>query len=254
MKTMKRALGLFLLSCFLMVAFAAPVQAQDEKADEIVLKYLEARGGVAKIQETQSLKQIGEVNMPAMGMVMPIVIYQERPAKLRSEVEVNANGMEMEVINGFDGTVGWMINPMAGGGVQEVPEEQLSSLESQADMDGPLVNYADKGNLLEYVGEEDVNGVNAHKIKMTQADSSETFLFFDPETNLQVKSTSEGTNPMSGAEAEVEQFYSDYREVEGVLRPFKIEVKIDGQVFQTITMATVVANEDFDDTLFAKPE
>ncbi|HMB90856.1 MAG TPA: hypothetical protein VKP65_08415 [Rhodothermales bacterium] len=254
MNTFKHTLGLFVLSCFFLAAFALPAQAQDDKADEIVSQYLEARGGADKIQEIQSLKQIGEVNMPAMGMVMPIVIYQERPGKIRSEVEVNANGMEMEVINGFDGTVGWMINPMQGGGVQEVPEEQLGSLQSQADMDGPLVNYADKGNMIEYVGEEEVDGVNAHKIKLTQADSSSTFLLFDPETHLQVKSVSEGTNPMSGADAEVEQFYSDYREVEGVLRPFKIEIKIDGQVFQTITMASVEANEDFDDTLFAKPE
>lgn len=254
MKTMKQLLGLVVLSCFLMAAFVAPAQAQDDKADEIVSSYLEARGGVDTIKSLQSLKQIGEVNMPAMGMVMPIVIYQERPGKIRSEVEVNANGMEMEVINGFDGTVGWMINPMAGGGVQEVPEEQLGSLKTQADMDGPLVNYADKGNTIEYVGQEDVNGVNAHKIKLLQADSTETFLFFDPETHLQVKSVSAGTNPMSGADAEVEQFYSDYREVEGVLRPFKIEIKIDGQVFQTITMASVEANEDFDDTLFAKPQ
>ena len=114
MNTMKLTLGLFLLSCFMLVAFVAPVQAQDDKADEIVKKYLEARGGVDSIKGLQSLKQVGEVNMPAMGMVMPVVIYQERPGKVRSEVEFNANGMEMEIISGFDGTVGWAINPMAG--------------------------------------------------------------------------------------------------------------------------------------------
>jgi outer membrane lipoprotein-sorting protein len=254
MKTMKHTLGLFFLSCFLMAAFVLPAQAQDNKADEIISKYLDARGGVDNIKGTQSLKQVGEVNMPAMGMVMPVVIYQERPSKVRSEVEVNANGMEMEIISGYDGTVGWAINPMAGGGVQEVPEEQMGSMKNQADMDGPLVDYADKGNMIEYVGEEEVNGVNTHKIKLTQADSSETFLFFDPETHMQVKSEGIGPNPMTGAEAQVETFYADYREVEGVMRPFKIEMKIDGQVMQMITMMTVEANQDIDDTLFAKPD
>jgi hypothetical protein len=58
---------------------------------------------------------------------------------------------------------------------------------------------------------------------------------------------------MTGAEATIETFYSDFRDVEGVLRPFKVEMKIDGQVLQQITMMTVEANEDIDDTLFSKP-
>lgn len=253
MTTMKRTLGFFLLSCFLLVVFVAPAQAQDDKAEEIVAKYLDARGGVDNIKGLQSLKQVGEVNMPAMGMVMPVVIYQERPGKVRSEIEINANGMEMEIISGYDGTVGWAMNPMAGDGVQEVPEEQMSTMRNQADMDGPLVDYAEKGNTLAFMGEEEVDGKNTLMVKLTQADSSETVLYFDPETYMQVKSVGTGANPMTGAEATIETFYSDFRDVEGVLRPFKVEMKIDGQVLQQITMMTVEANEDIDDTLFSKP-
>ncbi|HMB90857.1 MAG TPA: hypothetical protein VKP65_08420 [Rhodothermales bacterium] len=254
MKTLKRTLGLFLLFCFLIAAFAGPAQAQDKKADEIVSKHLEALGGVDNIKSLQSIKQIGEVSMPMMGMVMPMMVYQERPDKVRSEVEVNANGTEMEIISGFDGTVAWTINPMQGGGVQDLPEDQRGPLDYLSDMDGPLVDYADKGNTIEYIGEEETAGVNMHKIKLTQADSTETFLFFDPETHLQIKSVSEAPNPMTGANAQVEMMFSDYREIENILYPFHIEIKVDGQVFQQVALSTVVLNEDFDDVLFAKPQ
>ena len=59
---------------------------------------------------------------------------------------------------------------------------------------------------------------------------------------------------MTGASAQVEMIFSDYREVENILHPFKIEIIVDGQVFQQVALSTVVLNEDFDDVLFAKPQ
>ena len=51
-------------------------------------------------------------------------------------------------------------DPQPMSGVEE------KSFKLQADMDGPLVDYADKGYTVEYLGEEDVEGTPAHKLRL----------------------------------------------------------------------------------------
>ena len=39
----------------------------------------------------------------------------------------------------------------------------------QADIDGPLVDWKSKGHKVEYLGTEDMDGTQAHKLKVTAA-------------------------------------------------------------------------------------
>ena len=145
-------------SCFVMLAAAValmvaagPIQAMD--ADELIAKNIEATGGKEKIESIQSAKIIGK--FMTQGMEFPFSMTQKRPNLLRIEAEA----MGMTIVQAFDGTAGWSINPMMGStDPQPMGDFENKSFEMQADMDGGLMNYADKGYTVEYLGEEDVEG------------------------------------------------------------------------------------------------
>src|SRR5690606_37899900 len=107
--------------------------------------------------------------------------------------------MNATVINGYDGETAWTINPMMGSGPQKLPPDQARQTRQQADIDGPLVDYAAKGYTLEYLGEEAVKGQPAHKLRLMEADSTEAFMYLDAASYLPVKTESEGINPMDGS-------------------------------------------------------
>ena len=50
---------------------------------------------------------------------------------------------------------------------KELVAEDLKDIEEQADIDGPLVDYKTKGNIIEFVGKEAVEGKEAYHLKLT---------------------------------------------------------------------------------------
>ena len=59
---------------------------------------------------------------------------------------------------------------------------------------------------------------------------------------------------MNGAEVEIENDYSDFKNVNGYRMPFTIVQKAGGQTFMTLTLTEVKMNVEIDDAVFAKPE
>ena len=262
MKT-STTLTLFVLSCMLlgackssestmesaapMIESAAPMSVEQE----LIESYLAALGGLETLRSIESMQLTGEVEMPSVGMTMPITITNKRPSMVHVRVEVSA--MNAEVINAYDGETAWQINPMQGG-TQKMTGEQARSIKEQADMDGLLIDYEAKGYVVHYVGEEEVNGSNTKKLRVMRPDSSEVFVYLDAESFLQVKTEAEGTNPMTGAKAMMEIFMMDYRDVDGMMVPFKMKVVMDGQIFQNITIKEVKTNVEVDDLIFMYPK
>jgi hypothetical protein len=59
---------------------------------------------------------------------------------------------------------------------------------------------------------------------------------------------------MNGTEVDVENDFSDYREVNGYRMPFTTVQKAGGQTFMTLKLTEVKMNVEIDDALFVKPE
>jgi len=255
MKT-STTLTLFVLGCLLLGACKSSESTMESAAplsveQELIESYIAALGGLETIRSIESMQVTGEVEMPSVGMTMPITITNKRPAMAHVRVEIPA--MSAEVINAYDGETAWENNPM-GGGLRKMTGEQARNMKEQADMDGFLIDYEAKGYTVHYVGEEEVNGSNTKKLRVMRPDSSEVFVYLDTESFLQVKTEGEGTNPMTGAKVKMETFMMDYRDVDGMMVPFKMKVVMDGQVFQNITMKEVKTNVEVDDLIFMYPK
>ncbi|HJZ10954.1 MAG TPA: hypothetical protein VJ521_02305, partial [Acidobacteriota bacterium] len=134
---------------------------------------------------------------------------------------------------------------------QKMTEDQTKDMVEEADFDGPLVEYKQKGNTVEYIGKEDVEGTECHKLKLTLKNERVRYLFIDPESYLLVKTTS--MIKREGVEESVDTFFADYKEVGGLMFPHFIESKGKQGPGQQYTSEKYELNVNVDDALFTMP-
>lgn len=235
-----------ILALVVLCAFSA--SAAELTVDEILAKNAEAKGGLEKLRALESARFVGTMSMG--GMEAPITITKARPEKTRVEFTIQG----MTAIQAFDGTTGWMVMPFTGKKDPEVlPADRLKDAKSQADFDGPFIDAAKKGNKFELLGKEKIDGTDAYKLKLTTKDASESTVYLDANTFLEMKMVAK--RPMQGQEVETETILGNYKDFGGLLFPLKIENKIQGMaVGQIITIDKVELNPKLADDSFSMPK
>ena len=238
---------LIITGLLLALVAVSPVAVQAMDADELIAKNIEATGGLEKIKSVKSVKFTGK--FLTQGMEFPFTMIQKRPEKMRIEAEIMGSTM----VQVFDGEKGWGINPMTGSSdPQPMSGMEEKSFKLQADMDGPLMDYADKGYTVEYLGEEDVEGTPAYKLKVDTNNGIVMNIFFDKEYFLNIKSSNAIT--VDENEFETQTYSSDYQEVDGMVMPFAIETRSGDTVLNQVMMEKVEYNVEVDDSIFEMPE
>ncbi len=234
-----------------LVAMLAPM-VHAETVDDIVAKYVQARGGMEKLKACKSMKATGKLVMGGGAMEIPFTRVARRPDQMRMDFTFQG----ITGTQAFDGKVAWQIMPFQTG--KKDPEqsnaEQTKIMEEQADFDGPLVDWKAKGHTLELVGTESVDGADAYKLKLTRKNGNVDYMFIDKETGLEVKTESKRT--INGTELEMESKMSDYKEVDGVTVPFTLSSGMKGgtdQQGQKIVMDKIEFNVPAADSDFAMP-
>jgi len=235
-----------------LLAWLAPMAAA-ETADEVVAKYIAARGGMEKIKSIKSRKVTGKMVMNGGAMEAPIVMMNRRPRDTR--LEFTFQGMTgVQVFDG-SGEVAWSIMPFMGKKEPEAaPPEDSKLTAEEADFDGPLVDWKEKGNQIELVGKEQVEGADAFKIKVTRKSGNVDYVYVDAETGLEVKS--EQKRVIRGTELETETYMSDYKEIDGVPFPYTLSMGRKGGAEnqrQRLTFEKIETNVAMNDTLFKLP-
>jgi hypothetical protein len=178
--------------------------------------------------------------------------------------ELQFNGQT--AVQVFDGSNGWKLRPFLNRRVVEpfTPDEmKIASM--QADLDGPLVDYAAKGTRVELAGTEKVEDRDTYKLKMTMKSGQVLHVWIDAQTFLEAKIEGQ-PRQLDGVDHPVEVYYRDYRLVSGLQIPFVMETKVlsvartatglkDPPVPpEKIVVDKVVVNPKLDEALFTKPE
>jgi outer membrane lipoprotein-sorting protein len=232
-------------------ALTGPLMA--ETLEEILAKNLEVRGGEEAILAVKSTRSTGTMRMggsAAGALEVPFTAEFKRPGKVRIEFTVQG----MTAIRAYDGEVGWSVLPFMGKTEpEEMAEDQLKDIKEQADFDGLLVNYKEKGHTVELVGTEEVDGTPAYKLKVTKANGDIVNLYLDQEYYIEFKADT--TREVQGAEVKVSTVFGDYKEVEGLLFAHSMEISFEGNpAGQVLTMENIELNVDIDDERFTMPE
>ena len=255
MELPKMGLPRTLLAVLLLVALpplASAASLDAVSVDELVSKNIAARGGVDAIRAIRSLKSSGSMNFSNgdFSIDLSLVTMLERDAKVRSEATIQG----LTQVSAYDGTDAWRIDPFQGRRDPErLSDEDKKSQELQADLDGPLVDWKQKGHQVEYLGSEDMEGTEAHKLKITLKNGDIQYRFLDPEYFLEILIVDQVKR--RGIESESETELGNYEKVAGVYWPFSIESgPKGGKRGQKITLEKIEANVDLDDALFAFPK
>ena len=227
---------------------ATPLAAQS--VDSLIAKYIQASGGMERIQAIQSLRRAGKYTGGG-GFEAVVVQENKRPNRVREEFSIQG----MTGINAYDGHDGWKIQPWEGKRDPEsLGEEETHSLLDDADFDGPLVNYKEKGNRVEYLGIEQIEGSDAYKIKVTRPNGDVSFFYLDTEYYLPIRVDVQWQ--IRGAPVENEISIGDYKQVQGVYLPFSYEVGAKGSSSSDrgkFTYEKIEANVPLDDQRFVRP-
>lgn len=234
------------LTLILSVTFLFCVQASAQTVDELIKKNLDARGGVQKVKAIKSVKVTAKIIQ--QGVEIPIVIQQKRPGMVRADVTFQGKSQTMA----YDGQSGWKTDPFQGSpDPEKIAGDDLKEAEEQADMDGSLVDYKEKGHKVELVGKEDMEGTPVYNLKLTLKNGDVRNIYLDAENYLELKVSMKRKTP--GGEIEVDQYVGNYKPVNGVLYPFSLETKVKGQTASQITFEKIELDVPIDDSIFKMP-
>jgi hypothetical protein len=236
----------FLLGILGLVMFSLPVSAQT--AEEIINNYIKTVGGMDKIQAVKTLRRTGKF-IGGGGFEAAILEENKRQKMVRQEFSIQG----LTGINAYNGQSGWKIEPWQGKKDPEpLGEEEMKQIIEDSDFDGPLVNYQQKGNKVEYVGMDQVEGTDAYKLKVTLASGDVRYYYMDTDYYVPIKIDTK--RMIRGAEREYETTLGDYKEVSGWYLPHSVETNLKGsQDKQKVAYEKIEANVAIDDTRFQVP-
>jgi hypothetical protein len=226
--------------------FAMPISAQT--AEGIVVRYIKTIGGIEKIQAVRTLRRTGKFTGGG-GFEAVVVQENKRSNLVRQEFALQG----MTGINAYDGKTGWKIEPWGGKKDPEaLGEEEMKSIVEDSDFDGPLVNYQQKGNKVEFVGMDQVEGTDTFKLKLTLANRDVYYYYMDTDYYVPIKI--ETRRMIRGAEREYETAIGDYKEVAGWYLPHSFETNVKGsQDKAKVVYDKIEANVQIDDNRFRMP-
>jgi outer membrane lipoprotein-sorting protein len=235
--------------CFGMIAAALLVAAVGaQTVDEIIAKNIRARGGADKLKSVQSIKATATMAM-GPGMEAPGVLIQKRGNLARLEFTVQG----LTAVQAYDGKNAWQIMPFTGKKDPELmSSDEAKEVEEMADLDGPLVDYKSKGNQVELLAKEKIEGTDAYKLKVSLKNGDVQTVYIDADSFLEIKEETKRT--VRGSEQVVESAIGDYKEVDGIVFPFAVESGVKGSPEkQKLTITKMELNLPVDDSIFKMP-
>jgi hypothetical protein len=221
--------------------------ARAQTVDEIIAKNVEALGGMDKLQSVKSLRSTATLKMGSFQAA--VESENKRPDKIRQEFILQG----LAQVSAYDGKTGWQVNPFQG---RKDPEllsaDDTKSLQVDADIDGPVVNYKQKGSVAGLMGHDSVEGTDCYKIRLTLKNGDVRIYYLDADTYMVIKL--ETQTIMRGSLQERETYYGDYEKVNGIYYPFSSESAQKDQPDRVqVTVDKIEVNVPLDDSRFAVP-
>ena len=219
-----------------------------QTAEELVAKNLQAKGGVEKIKAIKSVKLTG--NFENGGFKATVGTINKRPDLVKESFSLQG----MTQVQAYDGSKGWQISPFSGRRDPELlGEDDVRGLAEDADFDGPLVDAAAKGNKIEYLGKDQVDGDDAYKLKVTLKNGDIFYYYLDPDTYIEIQI--EKQQFIRGSVRESVTSLGSYKPVNGVMYPFSMESgpKNNPNARGKITVTKLEVNVPVEDNEFKMP-
>jgi hypothetical protein len=222
--------------------------ASAKTVDEVIDKYIAARGGREKLNSIQSIYMEGSREI--LGNEVKVTITKEQDKLSRTEFEKDGI-ISFDLITGKEA---WKYSSTGMYEPQKIPDELINTFETEMDIAGPLVDYPAKGHTAELIGKENIDDITCFKIKLTTKTGKQITYWIRSDNYLLLQSTSiesdvQSTRPQLGKTLIV---YKDYKAVDGVLFAHSFEKRIEGDIEGSgdIVFSNIEVNKPVDEKLY----
>lgn len=228
-----------------LVLFVQLIQAKT--ADEIISKYIEARGGLEKLNAIKSIYMQGYKDI--MGSTISMTVFKQQDAFSRTDFMINDK-------KGFlliSAKEGWSFIPGIHDQAEKISDQRLILMQTELDITGPLVDYTSKGNKVELVGKEEVNGIATYKIKATLPSGYTINYFIDRKTYLIIQTRQYSIPEITEANIKNREIVfnmGNYRSVDGILFPYTISNSGDQEMSGEINYSIIQINIPVQENLY----
>lgn len=231
-----------LLSLLFLVSLS---NLQSQSLTEIMEMHYKAINQEA-LSAANNLHIVSTINR--LSQSIKVEIWQERPHKMRMEVLSNGE----KIIQVFDGEKGYVVSPMYGiTDAQEVTGPQLLALASQADMDGDLFQWKEKGYSLELEGIEEFENTTVFILQLISEEGAIKRYYLDGESYLPIKMADSYIENNKRVEAET--YFKDYQVFEDIKMATIKENMLNGFKSNTIKIQKIEFDIELPKDIFLKP-
>ena len=181
--------------------------------DEVLARYIQASGGAAAISAVNSRVIKGTVDVVGVSRDVDFEVYSQAPNKALMIMPVPSLGPSKL---GFNGRSGWV---QTAAGIRAIKGVELAALQRDADFYGPVTlrtNFA-KVSLL---GKSNIGYREVYVLHLQPTSGASERLYLEAETYLPARVNT--TRTVGRLEAPVEIYLDDWRQVDGIMLPFRI--------------------------------
>jgi len=218
--------------------------------DDLIGRNVQAMGGAAALNAVQSIKV--DLHIVDPGFEVDGTYHAARPGKMRIDVSAGGKHVYTEAFNGIRG---WQWKG-EGDPVAE-SDKATAALRHGVELPGKLFGLHEvrqRGNNLELIGREKIDGMNYYVLRMSLTDGYSTSLYMDPQTwfitrRRDVRPLHVDIDPTPTT---IESRSSDFRQVQGVMFPFA-SVDIDlktGKELESASIRSITLNPPIEPVFF----
>lgn len=238
------------IASVLLIGAGAVRSGDDNEARAIVDKAIKAMGGEAKLAKLKAMTWKEKGTYYGMGDGLPYMgeYAVQWPGQFRMDIQ----GAFTIVLNNDKGWTDSM------GTVKEMSKEELAvQMHNQrAGWISSLVPLKDKAFILKSLGDAKIGKQAASVVAVTRPNSGypDVKLYFSKDTGLLLKNEFRTKAPeQEMKEVTQSTYFSDFREVDGLKMPFKLEVKRDDKKFVEAEITDLKTPGKLDAKVFGKP-
>lgn len=236
-----KSLIIFLITAVTLQSAYTQVKYKEVKnAQDVIDNFITALGGREKISSIRSETMTGDLNV--QGMEIGFFVFRNDTMNF-AQAEGSVNGSSMLLMKQITTkTFAWeyQMNSMRDFQGEELVSKQLDLITSGI---GFVLNYSDLGFEFELKGTDTINGKLNYRLDLSREGKLVRTNYYDQE-NFYL------TETVKPDDTVIE--ISDYRNVSGIYRPFKIIQKSRMEV--TIIFKEYIFNKMIDESLLSKPD
>ncbi|MFN4259643.1 MAG: hypothetical protein ACK4RK_10110 [Gemmataceae bacterium] len=235
-----------------------PLASGQETADparQLIRRALQAHGGADQLEQirAEQLSFRGTIYLGEQGIPFTAETIYHLPNRFRNVLHYELRQQTGTLIQVLNGNQGWLSSP---GETRPFDDLMLAEVRERLyayHVARLLPLLRDPSYQLTLLDATTIHERPAHGVRVRSAGHRDLQLYFDAATGLLVKTIRVTLDVQSRRELLQEEYYSDFREVNGVPRPSRLVVFQNGRLFLDGQIVAIRHLEQVDAQLFVKP-